>query len=153
METVLDLIVPALKISIHPTVKASSRPVVRDSREVAEIFRQIWNTDMIQVCEEMWLLVLNTKGRVLGSFQLSRGGVTQCTVDPKILFSIVLGVAGATGFVVCHNHPSGDLQPSRADGLFTQQIKIAAMALDLKFLDHIILAADSYLSMADEGLI
>jgi DNA repair protein RadC len=61
--------------------------------------------------------------------------------------------ANACGLIICHNHPSGNLNPSRADEEITRKIKNAGDFLDLHLLDHIILSSEGFYSFADEGLI
>jgi DNA repair protein RadC len=83
---------------------------------------------------------------------VSSGGVTGTVADPKLIFMAALRV-NAVSIILCHNHPSGSLKPSRADEELTQKIKGAGNFLDIKVLDHVILTAESYFSFADEGLL
>ena len=82
---------------------------------------------------------------------LSKGGITQASVDVRLVLKRALEV-GATAMILAHNHPSGDLKPSAADKSLTKKINQAAATLDLKILDHIILTEHSYFSFADEML-
>ena len=102
--------------------------------------------------EEFWLLMLNRANRVLGRFKVSQGGLSGTVIDTRIILKKALDNL-ASSIIVCHNHPSGNTQPSDADVKITEKLKKAAQMLEIKLLDHIIIADKSYFSFADEGLI
>ncbi len=102
--------------------------------------------------EEFWLLMLNRANRVLGRFKVSQGGLSGTVIDTRIILKKALDHL-ASSIIVCHNHPSGNNQPSDADVKITEKLKKAAEMLEIKLLDHIIIADKSYFSFADEGLI
>jgi len=102
--------------------------------------------------EEFWLLLLNRANRVLGRFKVSQGGLSGTVIDTRIILKKALDNL-ASSIIVCHNHPSGNQQPSDADVKITEKLKKAAEMLEIKLLDHIIVADKSYFSFADEGLI
>lgn len=102
--------------------------------------------------EEFWVLFLNNSNKVLSQFQISKGGLTATVVDVRLLFKRALELA-CVGIIVCHNHPSGKLQPSNADKQITQKIKDAGVTLDIKLLDHLIITQKAYFSFADEGIL
>ncbi|CAG0909622.1 unnamed protein product [Cyprideis torosa] len=102
--------------------------------------------------EEFWVLYLNRANKVLSKEQISRGGITQTSVDARIIFRMAIE-RGAVAFIVAHNHPSGNVKPSEADKQLTQKIKEGAKLLDLSLLDHLIIAANTYFSFADEHLL
>jgi DNA repair protein RadC len=83
---------------------------------------------------------------------ISRGGITATYVDPRLIFKTAIREE-AVSLIVCHNHPSGNLRPSHADEVLTSRIKEGANYLDIKLLDHIIVAPQGYFSFAGEGLI
>jgi DNA repair protein RadC len=83
---------------------------------------------------------------------VSEGGITGTVADPRIILKKALE-QNAVSIIVCHNHPSGNLQPSRADEQLTQRLKEAAQLLDIHMLDHVIVSEQGYYSFADEGLI
>jgi DNA repair protein RadC len=94
-------------------------------------------------------MYLNQANRVIGVQKLSIGGLTSAVADVRLLFGTALKVL-ATGLVISHNHPSGNLKPSLQDKSITKQIQDAGRLLDIKLLDHIILVPnDQYISMAD----
>lgn len=102
--------------------------------------------------EEFWVLFLNNSNKVLEKHQISKGGLTATVVDVRLLFKRALELA-SVAIIVCHNHPSGKLQPSVADKDLTRKIKLAGVTLDIKLLDHLIITEKAYFSFADEGLV
>lgn len=101
--------------------------------------------------EEFWVLFLNNSNKVISKSQLSKGGITGTIVDVRLVFKLALE-SGATSLILCHNHPSGNLQPSDADKEITKKIKIAGDSLDVKVLDHLIITETKYYSFVDEGI-
>lgn len=102
--------------------------------------------------EEFWALLLNKKNVVIHKAKISQGGIDGTVVDVKILLKTAIEKL-ATGLVVCHNHPSGNLFPSETDIDITKKIKNACKAVEISFFDHLIIAGDNYYSFADEGKI
>jgi len=102
--------------------------------------------------EEFWIMYLNQGNRIIKTEQISRGGITQTSVDVRLIFKRSLELM-ATGIILSHNHPSGNLVPSVADKSITQKIKEGAKLLDIQVLDHVIVSQKNYFSFADEGLI
>lgn len=101
--------------------------------------------------EEFWVIYLNNSNKVISKSQLSKGGITGTLVDVRIVFKTALEM-GATGLIVCHNHPSGTLVPSDADKQITRKLKLAGDSLEIKVLDHLIVTEKNYFSFADEGI-
>lgn len=122
---------------------------VRNSQEVAEVFRQIYTEDIIEHREKFSIMLLANNMDVLGISEISIGGLTQCLVDVRLIFQTAL-LANATQIILCHNHPSGNLKPSGEDFAITKKIIEAGQVLSIRVLDHIILSTDSYRSMSDE---
>lgn len=102
--------------------------------------------------EEFHVIYLNNSNKVIDRYPLSKGGITGTLVDIRLAFKQALHL-GATGTILVHNHPSGNLNPSAADKQLTQKFKTAGESLDIKVLDHIIITEKSYYSFADEGLL
>jgi len=101
--------------------------------------------------EEFWIIYLNNSNKVISKAQLSKGGITGTLVDVRIVFKTALEM-GATGLILCHNHPSGTLIPSDADKQITKKLKLAGDSLEIKVLDHLIVTETSYFSFVDEGI-
>ncbi|MEP5253602.1 RadC family protein [Winogradskyella rapida] len=100
--------------------------------------------------EEFWILYLNNSNKVIQKNQLSKGGITGTLVDVRLVLKTALEV-GAIALILCHNHPSGTLKPSRADKDITQKLTVAAKSLDISVLDHLIITENAYYSFADEN--
>ena len=105
-----------------------------------------------QPYEHLWTIFLNRKNKILHKELISVGGITSTAIDANRLLRIALEVY-ATSIILCHNHPSGSLIPSKEDIQMTMKIKEAASLLDIKILDHIIVGRNGYYSFFDEGLI
>lgn len=101
--------------------------------------------------EEFWIIYMNNSNKVIQKSQLSKGGITGTLVDVRLVLKTALEV-GATGLLLAHNHPSGTLKPSTADKQITEKLKKAALSLDIKVLDHIIITETTYFSFADAGI-
>ncbi len=103
-------------------------------------------------CEECHLVLLDVKNQVMGHHLVSRGGISESTVDIRLVLRHAL-VAGAPNIMLAHNHPSGNPLPSRQDDDLTQRICQACKTVSLRLLDHIIIGDDTYYSYADEAKI
>lgn len=102
--------------------------------------------------EEFWVLYVNNSNKIISQTQLSKGGITGTVVDVRIILKQAIEL-GAVALILAHNHPSGTLIPSASDKNLTTKLVEASKALDIKVLDHLILASNNYFSFADEGLI
>ena len=102
--------------------------------------------------EEFWIVYLNNSNKVIHFSQLSKGGITGTLVDVRLVLRQALEY-GAIGLILAHNHPSGTLKPSIADKQITNKLKLASEALDIKVLDHLIIANNDYFSFADSKLL
>ena len=101
--------------------------------------------------EEFWIILVNRANRLIRIGQVSQGGVAGTVADPKIIFKMALEEL-ASGIILAHNHPSGNLSASQADIELTRKLSAGARLLEIQVLDHIILAGQKYFSFADEGL-
>lgn len=102
--------------------------------------------------EEFWILLLNRANRLIEIRNVSKGGVSGTVADAKLIFKAALSKL-ASSIIVFHNHPSGNLKPSKADLLLTKKLVEGGKNLDIAVLDHLILGNNSYFSFADEGMI
>lgn len=102
--------------------------------------------------EEFWIIYLNNAFNIIQKQQASKGGITATVVDIRLIMKTALEL-GAVALVLCHNHPSGNTQPSLEDKRLTKKITQAAKSLDIKILDHIIITEKHYYSFEEEGLI
>jgi DNA repair protein RadC len=123
------------------------KSIVNNSREVAAYLRTLLRD---QPAEVFAVLYLSQSNRIRHFHILSEGGITGTVADPRLIVKKALEV-NALNLILCHNHPSGNLQPSQADQLLTHKIKDAARLFDISVLDHIIVSEEGYYSFADEG--
>ena len=98
------------------------------------------------------MLFLNRANKINHFEIISEGGITGTVADPRIILRKALE-EDAVNIILCHNHPSGSLKPSKADEELTRKIKEAARLLDIAVIDHIIVSENGYYSFADEGIL
>jgi DNA repair protein RadC len=132
--------------------KASKRPQVNCSYDAYQLCIHYWNKGKIDLLEEFKVLFLNRANRVMHILPLSQGGLSGTIADPRLILGVALKIA-ASSMILVHNHPSGNLKPSRSDEELTQKIKEAARYFDMKVLDHLIITSEGYFSFGDEGLL
>jgi len=133
------------------SLRTSERFTIRDAGHAVDVLRPYFGMD-IELREMFWVIYLNQASHVLAIHKASIGGITGTVADIRLILSIALQI-NANQMVVAHNHPSGNLTPSGADIELTRKLKGGAALMDMRVLDHLILCADHYLSMADEGLL
>lgn len=133
-------------------ISASERPQVRCSTDVIKLFRESWDKETIELYEQCKLMLLNRANKVLGIAQISQGGISGTVTDVRIILQYALK-ANASGIILCHNHPSGNMEPSESDIKITSKLKEAAMVHDISLLDHLIITNEGYYSIADMGRI
>lgn len=129
--------------------ESRERPKVASSNEAYELVKG----DLMDLAhEEFWVLLLNRANRLIKKKRISEGGVSGTVADPKIIFKLALEEL-ASGIIVAHNHPSGNLVASQTDIALTKRLKEAGKVMEVQLLDHLIVAGPKYLSFADEGMI
>ena len=148
------MIIPEIKLTISydKKVKKSELTVIRTSNDIAAVLREVFNKDTFDWTEEFIILCLNKANKVVGFRKISSGGMTGTIADPRVILTIALNCM-ATSIILAHNHPSGNLKPSRQDEELTQKIKIAARYLDIVVMDHVIINDESHYSFADDGML
>ena len=115
------------------------------------ILRSLYE-DSITIYESFFVLFLDNSLRIKGFMKVSHGGLTQTSVDTRIIFNAALNCL-ATGIIISHNHPSGRLEPSKADINITERIKKGCEILDITLIDHIIITEADYYSFADNQIL
>ena len=115
----------------------SSSPEKNVVGNSADVFHIISPRIIDLATEEFWAIYLNNSNRVVGTSRISAGGITQTTVDIRLIFKGAIEL-NAVALAVAHNHPSGSLKPSREDNLLTEKIAEAGRLLNIRLLDHII---------------
>ena len=122
---------------------------ITGSKDLFDIFHPLLS-DLIY--EEFWILLLNKANKIIGKYCISEGGMSGTVADPVKIFKKAIE-NNASGIILCHNHPSGNLKPSEADINLTKKMRDGGKLLDISVLDHIIIGEEKYFSFADEGLI
>lgn len=129
--------------------EALQRTAITQSGDAAEIAIPL----MRDLTHEVFcVFYLNQSNKILRYEIISSGGLTGTVADIRIMLKNAL-LQNANKLIIAHNHPSGNLQPSQADKDLTRKLREAAEYMDIKLLDHLIIAGTNYLSMADEGII
>ncbi len=123
------------------------RPQMRTSRDIYDYFMPLMQDLPTEECHVM---LLNQQLRLIDSRCVGRGGLSSTVVDVRCVMYEAI-TARAAAIALCHNHPSGSCRPSSDDDRLTRRVGQAARVLDLRFIDHIVLADGSYYSYADEG--
>ena len=124
------------------------RPKIKCSQDAWKLLEGVL-TDLQH--EEFWILLLNRSNQIIDQVRISSGGISGTVTDVRLILNAAVEKL-ASGIILAHNHPSGNLSPSDADLKITKKIKDAAQLLDLSLLDHLILSDQGYLSMADDNL-
>jgi DNA repair protein RadC len=134
-------------------VNPKDRSRITSSKDAYKLLFDSWNKNTIEHVEEFKLLLLNRSNAVLGILSVSKGGISGTVTDIRLIFQGALKT-NASGIIVCHNHPSGNMNPSDSDRKTTQKIKEVGNLMDIQLLDHlIILPIEGYYSFADDGTI
>ncbi len=143
------LIAAAFELGRRREAFETEKAIIRSSTDIARHFQAMLKD---RASEAFVVSYLNRANRLIRTEIISEGGMTGTVADPRIILKKALDLR-AVNMVLCHNHPSGNLTPSRADEEITLKLKNAAALLDIQVLDHIIVSQQGYFSFADEGLI
>jgi DNA repair protein RadC len=128
---------------------ALEKTVVRTSKDIAAYLQ----ATLKDYSYEVFAVIFLNRANKINHFEIiSKGGITGTVADPRVILKKALE-EDATAMVLCHNHPSGNLRPSRADEELTKKIKEAAAYFDIKIIDHIIVSEDGFYSFADDGIL
>jgi hypothetical protein len=144
--------IPELQVSYtRSSGKFLSGPLT-DAAGVADFIRSTIGLNEVELQEQFIVLYLSQSNHVIGYYKHSKGSINATVADIRIILGTALKCA-ALSMIVAHNHPSGNLKPSRADEELTRRLKEAAALHDIKLLDHLIITKEAYLSFANEGLL
>ncbi len=143
-------IIAALELGRRRQAASSlSKPVIKSSHEIAQYLK----AKLKDYRHEVFAVMFLNRANKVNHFEIvSTGGITGTVADPRVILRKALE-QDAVNIILCHNHPSGSLKPSKADEQLTAKIKEAARFLDIAVVDHIIVSEDGYYSFADEGLL
>ncbi len=144
--------VAEVEVIYKSNVKPSERLVIKSSKDAYNILCNYYNKNILELQEQFCVLYLNNAKKAIAVNMHSTGGITGTVADTRLILATALKLA-ASGLILSHSHPSGNLSPSRQDEALTQKIKNAARFMDIILLDHIIISSENYYSMADDGII
>lgn len=140
-----------IEISYKNPTPFDQRIQITSSAQAYNVLRQAWDQNRIELVEQFNILLLDPRNACLGISRIATGGFAACLADPKVIFATALK-ARATGLILAHNHPSGNLTPSDADKTLTKRLKEGGKLLDIAVLDHLIVTPHNYCSFADAGI-
>jgi DNA repair protein RadC len=120
---------------------------IKCSTDIFDIFQPLFQDLNV---ESFWVAYLSRNNKILDKYHLSIGGLSGTVTDTQLVIKRALDNA-ASGIILCHNHPSGNLNPSESDKKITDKIKSAGLLMDIQLMDHLIIANDKYYSFADSG--
>ncbi len=136
------------RLPVHQS-HTRERPSITSSSDAHTYMRPKF--PMENICEEMWMLLLDRRKHPINMYCVSRGGQNRTIVDVREVFRLALQAAADT-IILAHNHPSGDVTPSREDVQLTHQIAHAGKIMDIALVDHLIIGTGAtYFSFADAG--
>jgi hypothetical protein len=144
--------IPELQVTYRRESGNYLSDTISNSEQIAGFIRGLYNSGEIELQEQFMVLYLNQANRVIGYYKHSKGSINATVADTRIILGTALKCA-AVAMIVAHNHPSGNLRPSRADEELTKRLKEGAALMDIRLLDHLIITREGYLSFADEGLL
>lgn len=125
------------------------KPFVKSSRDIASYLQAL----LRDLSNEVFAVAYLNQANRINHFEIvSKGGITGTVADPRVILKKAL-LEEAVSLILCHNHPSGSLQPSRADRELTKKLKDAAKLFDISLYDHIIVSDNGYFSFADAGIL
>jgi len=150
-ERKLKDLAPQVKLRISRG-KAVDNIIITSGQKSVEVFKKYITKNMVETQEFFAIMYLNNANKCLGVYLVGQGGFTAVVSERRLIMSGAL-LIGCTGFIMCHNHPSGNLTPSQADKNFTKQLVSLAQEHDIRVIDHVIITKDSYFSFSENGLL
>jgi DNA repair protein RadC len=142
-------IAAALELGVRRDAAYKKKDVVLHSKDIADFLRAKLQYKKHEVFA---IIFLNRSNKINHYEIISEGGITGTVADPRIILKKALA-HDAISIILCHNHPSGSVKPSRQDEELTNKIRDAAKCFDIKVMDHIIVSEEGYFSFADEGIL
>lgn len=146
-----DFKVAEVQLTYKNRVLCKDRQQVNDSESAYRIAKTLFYDETIDYRESFKAIYMNRSNHVLGCLTVSEGGPCSTAVDVKLILQGAL-LTNASGVILAHNHPSGNLQPSTPDKVMTDKIRQALTVMDINLLDHLIITRENYFSFIDEGV-
>ncbi len=146
----IDYTVGEVELTYKSTSR--SRNKIYSSEDAYKILLPTYKEGTICYKEYFKVLLLSQSNQVLGYTLISEGGLTETCADVRVILQAAL-LTNSVALILAHNHPSGNLKPSRQDMEITKQVKEAAKLMRISVIDHLILTDAGYYSFVDEGLL
>ena len=140
-----------IEVAYRPLSTTILNPITQ-SKDAYDLIIREWDDNILEMIEEVKVIFLNRTNKQIGIYNLAKGGITGCVVDIRIILSIALKTL-ATGIILVHNHPSGNLNPSSEDKKITNDLQKACEIMNITLLDHLIVTRKGFFSFADANLI
>ena len=140
-----------LELKAKKTPSNFEKVKIVSSKDAFNVIKQFYFDD-IDIFESFFILCLNRNNQTIAYAKISQGGVAGTVVDIKLIAKYAIDCL-ASGVILAHNHPSGNLKPSNEDLAITKKVKEGLKRLDISVLDHLILTSQGYLSFGDEGIL
>ena len=144
--------VSEVELVYRSKVKPADRPQVFGAASAYDILLTAWDKNKIEMVEQFNILVLDRQNHCLSFSNIATGGISECSVDAKVVFATALKQRGS-GIILAHNHPSGSLKPSSADERITELLCEGGKILQIPIRDHLIVSPRGYFSFVEEGLL
>jgi DNA repair protein RadC len=146
----MENVITEIQLSYNTNCRVKQKIV--SSESAYELLLNHWGTNTIELQEEFKVLLLNKANCVLGIYNLSKGSTTSTLVDIKLIAAVAIK-SNASSIIVCHNHPSGNFNPSETDKSITKKLKLATELFEITLLDHLIITKNGYYSFKDNGIL
>lgn len=140
-----------IEVAYRPLSTTILNPITQ-SKDAYDLIIREWDDNILEMIEEVKVIFLNRTNKQIGIYNLAKGGITGCVVDIRIILSIALKTL-ATGIILVHNHPSGNLNPSNEDRKITNDLQKACKIMNITLLDHLIVTRKGFFSFADANLV
>lgn len=146
----VDFKVAEVELTYKPT--KNKKGAVITASDAYKLILPTFPDDVIEYREYFKVLMLNHNNEVIAYNTVGTGGITECAADVRLIMQVAL-LTNATQLILVHNHPSGNLRPSRDDDRLTNQIVEAAKLLRIRVMDHLVISKTDYYSYAENGKI
>ena len=140
-----------IELQVKSTNTKFEQVKISEHQDAYNIIRRFYFDDL-EIYESAFILLLNEANKMIAYAKISQGGTVGTVVDVKLIAKYAIDCL-ASGVVLAHNHPSGNLNPSQQDIAITDKVKKALKLLDIYLVDHLIITKEGYYSFAEQGLI
>lgn len=124
---------------------------ITSSAKAYELLKPYYQENML-IKEVSYAIFLNRASMPIGIYKISEGGINGTIIDIRLVTKTAIELL-SSGLILSHNHPSGQLEASNHDTSITKTLSKCLELFDIRLFDHLILTSNSYLSLADEGLL